>query len=122
MKLKVNDKVLVTAGKDKGLTGVVKRVYPKLNKVLVEGVNKYTKHIKPMQGRSGDKIKVERPLHTASVAIINDKGEADRVGYKIAKDGSKIRIFKKTGKAITTTSKKVKKTTKKTVKKETKKK
>jgi len=117
MKLKVNDKVLVTAGKDKGLTGVVKKVYPRLNKVLVEGVNKYTKHVKPMQGRAGDKIKVERPLHTASVAIINDEGKADRVGYKIAKDGSKVRIFKKTGKAITQTTAKVKKTAKKEVKK-----
>jgi large subunit ribosomal protein L24 len=100
MKFKVNDKVLVTAGKDKGQSGVIKKVYPKQNKVLVEGVNKYSKHIKPVGGRAGDKIRVERPLHTASIAIVNDKGKADRVGYKVAKDGSKARVFKKTGKVI----------------------
>lgn len=101
MKLKVNDKVLVTSGKDKGKSGVILKVYPKKDKVLVEGVNKYTKHIKPMSGKAGDKIKVERPLYTASVAILNDKGKADRVGYKVAKDGSKSRVFKKTGEVIT---------------------
>ncbi|MCB9813052.1 MAG: 50S ribosomal protein L24 [Pseudomonadales bacterium] len=100
MKFKVNDKVLVTAGKDRGKSGVILKVYPKLEKVLVEGANKYTKHIKPMSGRAGDKIKAERPLHTASVSILNDKNQPDRVGYSIAKDGSKTRIYKKTGKVI----------------------
>ena len=101
MKFKVNDKVLVTAGKDKGKSGVIKKVYPKQNKVLVEGANKYTKHIKPMSGRAGDKVRAERPLHTASIAIVNDKGKADRVGFKVALDGTKSRFFKKTGKVIT---------------------
>jgi len=101
VKFKLNDKVLITAGKDKGISGVIKKVYPKLNKVLVEGANKYTKHIKPVSGRAGDKIKVERPLHTASIAILNYKGVADRVGFKVAKDGTKSRFFKKTGKIIT---------------------
>ena len=100
MKFKVNDKVLVTAGQDKGQSGVIKKVYPKLNKVLVEGVNKYTKHIRPIAGRAGDKISSERPLHTSSVAIINDKGQPDRIGYAVGKDGSKSRIYKKTGKVI----------------------
>lgn len=101
MKFKVNDKVLVTAGKDKGKIGVIKMIYPKLDKVVVEGVNKYTKHIKPISGRAGDKVSVERALHTASIAIINDKGKADRVGFKVAKDGTKSRFYKKTGKVIT---------------------
>lgn len=100
MKFKVGDEVRVTAGKDKGKTGKILKVDPQSQRVLVEGVNKYTKHIKPMMGRSGDKIVVERFLPTANVAILNDKGEADRIGYKKAKDGSKVRIYKKTGKAI----------------------
>jgi hypothetical protein len=50
-----------------------------------------------MQGRAGSKNSIERPLPTAKVAIINDKGQADRIGYSVAKDGSKTRIFKKTG-------------------------
>ena len=101
MKFKVGDKVLVTAGKDKGRTGTIIKVDHKSERVIVEGVNKYTKHIKPMMGRAGDKVVVERYLPTAKIAIINDKGKADRIGYKVEKDGSKIRVFKKTGAVIT---------------------
>lgn len=100
MKFKAGDNVQVTAGKDNGKHGKVLKVYPKEEKVLVEGVNMYVKHIKPMQGRAGEKIRRERPLHTASVAIMNpDTGKVDRIGYKM-EDGKKVRIFKKTGKAI----------------------
>lgn len=101
MKFKVGDKILVTAGKDKGKTGAIVKVDPKSERVLVEGVNKYVKHIKPMSGRAGDKVLVERYLPTAKVAIINDKNQPDRIGYSVAKDGSKVRIFKKTGTVIT---------------------
>ena len=101
MKFKVGDKVLVTAGKDKGKTGSILMVDHKSGKVIVEGANKYTKHIKPMMGKSGDKVKVERYLPTAKIAILNDKNQPDRIGYKVEKDGSKTRIFKKTGSVIT---------------------
>jgi large subunit ribosomal protein L24 len=97
MKLKVGDTVLVTAGKDKGKTAKVLKVVRDKEKVVVEGVNLYTRHFKPMNGQAGRKVRKERPLPTASVAIINDKGERDRIGYSVAKDGSKVRIFKKTG-------------------------
>ncbi|GIK84069.1 MAG: 50S ribosomal protein L24 [Patescibacteria group bacterium] len=101
MKLKVGDKVLVTTGKDKGKTGTVVKVDPKLERVVVEGVNKYVKHIKPVAGRAGDKVLVERYLATAKVAILNEKNQPDRIGYQVAKDGSKVRVFKKTGTVIT---------------------
>lgn len=100
MKLKVNDTVLVTTGKDKGKSGVIVRLYPKLHKVVVEGLNKYVKHIKPMSGKSGDRVLVERALPVANVAILNENKQPDRVGYSAAKDGSRIRIFKKTGTAV----------------------
>lgn len=97
MKFKVNDNVQVTAGKDKGKHGKVTKIFPKEEKVLVEGVNMYVKHIKPMQGRAGDKIRKERPLGLGKVAIMNpDTGKIDRIGYKMV-DGKKVRIFKKTG-------------------------
>ncbi len=100
MKFKVGDNVQVTAGKDKGKHGKVIKVYPKEEKVLVEGVNMYVKHVKPLQGRAGEKIKRERPLATGKVAIMNpDTGKIDRVGYKVT-DGKKVRIFKKTGKEM----------------------
>jgi large subunit ribosomal protein L24 len=100
MKFKTGDKVLVTSGKDKGKKGDIVKVYIRANKVVVEGVNKYVKHIKPMAGRAGDKVSIERPLPTAAIAILNDKDQADRIGYKVAKDGSKVRIYKKTGNVI----------------------
>jgi len=100
MKFKVGDKVKVTSGKDKGKLSSIVKVIPKKNTVVVEGVNMYVKHVKPMGGRSGDKLSVERALSTAKIALVNDTGEVDRIGYKVAKDGSKTRVFKKTGAAV----------------------
>jgi large subunit ribosomal protein L24 len=100
MKFKVGDKVLVTAGKDKGVQGPIVRVMPELEKVVVEGANFYTRHVKPMAGRAGDKVRSERPMSTAKISIINDKGQADRIGYQVAKDGQKIRVYKKTGAVV----------------------
>jgi large subunit ribosomal protein L24 len=100
MKFKVGDTVLVTAGKDKGKKGPIVRVFSEDNSVVVEGMNMYSKHIKPMNGRAGEKMRLERPLATAKIAILNEKGLPDRVGYSISKDGQKTRIFKKTGTAV----------------------
>ncbi len=100
MKFKVNDNIEVTAGKDKGKHGKVLKIFPKTGKVLVAGVNMYVKHIKPVQGRSGERVRRERALHTASIAILNpDTGKVDRIGYKTVGD-KKVRIFKKTGEEI----------------------
>jgi large subunit ribosomal protein L24 len=90
MKFRVGDSVIVTAGKDKGKT------------VVVENINIYVKHIKPVQGQEGRRVENPRPLPTANVAIVNNEGKADRIGYKVNKDGSKVRIFKKTGKPVPT--------------------
>jgi large subunit ribosomal protein L24 len=101
MKFKVGDQVLVTGGKDKGKQGKIVKVLPTIERVVVEGVNMYVKHMRPYAGRPGEKVRKERPLPTANIAIINpETNKADRVGYSVAKDGSKTRIFKKTGKAI----------------------
>lgn len=102
MKFKLGDQVLITAGKDKGKKGEIVKVLPKKNQVVVEGMNLYTRHqpAMPALGKPGEKITRERPLDTAKIAIINDQGEPDRIGYKINKDGSKVRIFKKTGEVI----------------------
>lgn len=100
MKFKVGDTVLVTAGKDKGKQGKIAHVLKEVNKVVIEDVNLYVKHMKPMGGQAGQRIQRPRPLHTASVAIINGDGKRDRIGYKVAKDGTKQRVFKKTGKDI----------------------
>lgn len=100
MKFKTGDTVLITAGKDKGKQGKIVRVYSEKDRVIVENVNMYTKHVKPMGERSGEKVRRERPLPVASIAIINDKGQADRIGYQVSKSGAKERVFKKTGKVV----------------------
>lgn len=100
MKFKVGDKVLVTTGKDKGKKSTIIRVLPKVNKVVVEGLNMYVKHMRKTGEQAGQRIQRERALPVANVAILNDKDQPDRVGYQVAKDGSKERIFKKTGKVI----------------------
>ena len=55
----------------------------------------YTRHIRKMMGRPGEKVRRERPLPTAKVAILNEKGQADRIGF-VVEDGVKKRIYKKT--------------------------
>lgn len=100
MKFKVGDQVLVTAGKDKGKKSKITKILPASNKVIVEGVNIYTKHVKPFGERAGEKVRSERPLPLSNVAIINDQGNPDRIGYSISKSGAKQRVFKKTGKVI----------------------
>jgi large subunit ribosomal protein L24 len=100
MKFKIGDQVLVTSGKDKGKKSKIVKVLPTVNKVVVEGINMFVKHVKPVGDRPGEKKSIERPLNVANIAIINDKGKADRVGYKVSKSGEKQRIYKKTGSVI----------------------
>lgn len=106
MKFKIGDKVIVTIGKDKGVKSEVVAVFPQKNMVTVKDVNLYTKNVKPYAGRAGEQVKKERPIALGKIAILNDKGEADRIGYKVAKDGTKERVFKKTGKVISYSEKK----------------
>ena len=98
MHVKKGDKVKVITGKDKGKEGVILRVFPKENRVIVEGVNLVKKHAKPSQGNpQGGIITQEAPIHASNVMPIDPKtGEPTRVGYKIV-DGKKVRIAKKSG-------------------------
>ncbi|HQM16037.1 MAG TPA: 50S ribosomal protein L24 [Candidatus Woesebacteria bacterium] len=102
MRFKVGDQVIVTSGKDKGIKSEIVAVYPEKNQVLVRGVNYMVKHVKPMPmvNRPGERIRKERPLSVAKVAIINDKGQPDRIGVKAGQKGEKVRVFKKTGALI----------------------
>lgn len=99
MKIKKGDNVVVIAGKDKGKTGKVEKVFPKLSMVLVEGVNIATRHQKNKRARSqGQVIKMAVPVHSSNVALV-EGGKPVRVGYKV-EEGKKSRVNKKTGKAI----------------------
>jgi large subunit ribosomal protein L24 len=99
MKIVKGDKVVVIAGKDKGKEGIVQAVYPKVNKVVVEGVNTHKKHKKPtQQNPEGTIVEMYVPIDASNVAIVDPKTKkASRVGYAVDKDGKKIRISKKSG-------------------------
>ena len=98
MKIVKGDKVVVIAGSDKGKTGIVQAVYPKLNKVVVEGVNVHKKHKKPTQNQpEGSVEEMYVPIDISNVAIIDPKTKkASRVGYKVEK-GEKVRISRASG-------------------------
>lgn len=99
MKILKGDKVVVIAGKDKGKEGIVQAVYPKLNKVVVEGVNVHKKHKKPtQQNPEGSVVEMYVPIDASNVAIVDPKTKkATRVGYGVDKDGKKVRVSKKSG-------------------------
>lgn len=107
MKIRVGDKVEVIAGKDKGKQGEVLQTLPKENRVVVEGVNMVTKHIKPsQQDPEGGIISREAPIHVSNVAYYDEKAKSiTKIGYERV-DGRKIRIAKKSGKQIDKSSKK----------------
>jgi large subunit ribosomal protein L24 len=98
MKFKVGDKVLVTAGKDKGKKSVIVALLSRENKVIVKDVNLYYKHVKPFMDKPGERTRRERPLPVANIAVLNDQDQADRLAYRKTADGQKERFFKKTGK------------------------
>lgn len=101
MKIKKGDQVIVIAGRDKGKTGEVTKAMPKESKVLVSGINLVKRHTKPTQENAGGIISKEAPIHVSNVALIDPKsGKATRVGIKVEKDGSKVRVAKKSGEVI----------------------
>ena len=102
MKIKKGDKVVVISGSDKGKEGIVQVVYPKLNKVVVEGVNVHKRHKKPTQQTpEGSILDIYVPIDASNVALIDPKTKkATRVGYKTNKDGKKVRYAKKSGKEL----------------------
>ncbi len=94
-KIKLNDEVILIAGKDKGSTGTVTKITD--IKVVVEGLNIAKKHVKanPNSGVTGGIVDIEMPIAISNVAIYNPKTKkADRVGIRTDKDGNKERFFK----------------------------
>jgi large subunit ribosomal protein L24 len=100
MKLKKGDTVVVITGKDKGSEGVIARVMPTQNKVIVNGVNTAKRHQKPRRANDqGGIIDRDMPIHVSNVMLVH-KGRPTRVGYSVDKDGNKVRIAKRSGEVI----------------------
>lgn len=101
-KIRKGDDVIVLTGKDKGKRGVVlSRV--DAEHVLVEGINRVKKHVKPnpMKGQPGGIVDKEMALDVSNVALFNPvTGKADRVGFKELDDGRKVRVFKSNGEVV----------------------
>ena len=100
-KIKKGDKVVVLSGKDKGRTGEVAKVMPKVGKVIVSGVNVHARHRKPSQlNPQGGIERKEAPLHVSKVAIADPKtGAPTRVRFEV-REGKKVRVATKTGELI----------------------
>ncbi|MBV2351345.1 50S ribosomal protein L24 [Synechococcus sp. HK05] len=102
MRIKKGDTVQVISGKDKGKTGEVLRTLPYENRVVVQGVNLRTRHVKPTQeGETGRIVTEEASLHASNVMLYStDKKVASRVEIVVEKDGTKKRRLKKTGEIL----------------------
>jgi large subunit ribosomal protein L24 len=100
--VKKGDKVVVIAGKDKKKTGTVLAVFPKKQRVIVEGVNIVKRHMRPNpKYPEGGIIEKEAPIHVSNVQLVDPKtGQPTRIGYKFLEDGRKVRYAKKSGEVI----------------------
>ena len=96
MKIKKGDTVKVIAGKDKDKEGKVVSVDRKSGRVLVEGINKITKHEKPSAAnQNGGIIQKEAPIDISNVMYVH-KGKPTRIGFRM-ENGKKVRFAKSTG-------------------------
>tara|TARA_Y100001968_G_C18818348_1_gene463443 strand:- start:180 stop:536 length:357 start_codon:yes stop_codon:yes gene_type:complete len=102
MRIRKGDTVQIINGKEKGKTGEVLKTLPIQNRVVVQGINLRTRHLKPTQeGESGRIVTEEASLHASNVMLYStDKKVASRVEVFVDKDGTKKRRLKKTGEII----------------------
>jgi large subunit ribosomal protein L24 len=99
-KIKKGDTVVILTGKDKGKQGSVLRVYPKAERLVVEGLNMVSRHTKASQTDPQGGIKTkEAPLHVSNVAFVDSNGKPTRVGFRMDGD-KKVRFAKTTGEVI----------------------
>lgn len=101
MKIRKNDKVKVLVGKDRGKMGKVLMVLKDANKVIVEGVNLVSRHVKPGKvSKEGGIIKIEKPIDASNVMLVCPKCQkAVRVGFSIVSK-KKFRLCKKCGEVL----------------------
>jgi len=100
-RIKKGDMVTVISGKDKGKAGSVLKMLRKDNRLLVQGVNLVKRHQKQTMAQEGGIIQKESSIHISNVAHIDPASKKPtRVGIKILKDGSKVRVAKRSGETI----------------------
>lgn len=101
LKVRKGDKVIVRTGKDKGKTGEILQIFPKRCRAIVQGVNIAKRHTKPSQGGAGGIVEKEGTIHISNIAHIDPKSDKPtRIGYKVLKNGHKVRYAKKSGEVL----------------------
>lgn len=106
MKLHSNDQVVIRTGKDRGKKGKILKVFPKTNRLVVEGVNIVKKHAKPTPKRPhGGIISMEAPIHASNATLICPScSKPTKVGKQVTKTGT-VRICRACQAALTTAKK-----------------
>ena len=101
MNIRTGDNVIVLSGKDKGKKGKVLEAMPAAGKVVIEGINVATCHVKPKkQGDQGGIVSREIPMYASKVMLVCPKcGKPTRIGH-VVEDGKKLRVCKKCGQEI----------------------
>ena len=97
--VKSGDKVIIISGRDKGKEGKVLEVSPAEGKVIIEGCNMATKHVKPRKmGEAGGLVQVETAIYASKVMLVCPKcGKPTRLAHKVLADGTKKRVCKACG-------------------------
>jgi len=101
LKIRKDDEIVVITGKDKGKKGKVLKVLDQ--KLIVSGINIVKRHTKPNpnKGVAGGIVEQEAAMQLSNVAIYNPQTQkADRVGFKVQEDGTKVRFYKSTNEVI----------------------
>jgi len=100
-KIKKGDQVIVIAGRDKGKKGEVLEVRRTEQRAIVRGVNVVKRHQRQTAQSEGGIVDKETPIHLSNIAHIDPKdGKATRIGFKLAKDGEKSRVARRSGEAL----------------------
>lgn len=98
MRLRKGDRVQVRSGKDRGTTGVIMRVLPKENRVIVEGVNVAKRHVRPTRTtQQGGIIDKDMPIAASAVSLICPTDGPTRVSFRFDDQGRKTRVCRKCG-------------------------
>ena len=100
-KIRKGDKVVVLSGRDKGRSGEVVEVMPRVERVLVRGINMVKRHQKQTAQQEGGIVSKELAVHLSNVAIADPKdGKPTRIGFKFVgagEDRKKVRVAKRSG-------------------------
>ena len=101
LKIKRGDSVVVIAGRDKGRTGEVLRVFPDESRVIVQGVHVAKRHTRQRMGEPGGIVEKELTIHISNIAHVDPQSrKPTRVGYRRLDDGRKVRFARRSGEVI----------------------